>query len=380
LKKKSVLKRDNLNNLVRGTTFFQHSGIAITFVFMPIIASGVAESIFEIGIIVAAFAFAQILTETYFGRMSDRKAKRLLFIRVGFILCALTFGLHYFADNTTYLIIARIGAGIASGIMIPPMLAYAYEAGKGKSKVASVISFHALGWLAGIVAAGIANDEKLIFVVSSGFFIIGFLLSLRLPKLQTEKIIGKGIIKKIIVKNKFLFSSLLIRHIGAAAAWTVLPIMLMEYFGAELYQVSIVYVANTLTAFLVMNLMSKRIQIQNITKYKIGIGMTVIVFVGLALITDWWMAWPFMAIVGCSWAFLFIGGNFHLMENNPRSTSTAIFSSTLAISTVIGPVIAGAIAYYTDYTVVMYFSIIVTLFAFIISSKMKSEKPNEVPI
>ena len=369
-----------LSNLVRGSTFFQHSGIAITFVFMPIIASGVAESVFEIGIIVAAFAFAQILTETYFGRMSDRKAKRLLFIRVGFILCALTFGLHYFADNTTYLLIARIGAGISSGIMIPPMLAYAYEAGKGKSKVASVISFHALGWLAGIVAAGFANDERLIFVISSGFFIIGFLISLKLPKLQTAKIVGKGIIKKIIVKNKFLFSSLLIRHVGAAAAWTILPIMLMEYFGAELYQVSIVYVANTLTAFLVMNLMSKRIQIQNITKYKIGIGMTVIVFVGLSMITDWWMAMPFMAIVGCSWAFLFIGGNFHLMENNPRSTSTAIFSSTLAISTVIGPVIAGAIAYYTDYTVVMYFAIIVTLSAFIISSRMKSEKPNEVPI
>ncbi len=287
-----MLQRDNLNNLVRGATFFQHSGIAITFVFMPIIASVVAKSVFEIGIIVASFAFAQILTETYFGRMSDRKAKRLLFIRVGFVLCAITFGLHYFADNTTYLIIARLGAGIASGIMIPPMLAYAYEAGKGKSKVASVISFHALGWLAGIVAAGFANDEKLIFVVSSGFFIIGFLISLKLPKIQTEKIVEKGIIKKIIVKNKFLFSSLLIRHIGAAAAWTVLPIMLMEYFGAELYQVSMVYVANTLTAFLVMNLMSKRIQIQNITKFKIGIGMTVIVFVGLALITDWWMAWP----------------------------------------------------------------------------------------
>ena len=166
--------------------------------------------------------------------MSDRKAKRLLFIRVGFILCAITFGLHYFADNTTYLIIARLGAGIASGIMIPPMLAYAYEAGKGKSKVASVISFHALGWLAGIVAAGLANDEKLIFIVSSCFFIIGFIISLRLPKIQTEKIVEKGIIKKIIVKNKFLFSSLLIRHIGAAAAWTVLPIMLMEYFGTLL--------------------------------------------------------------------------------------------------------------------------------------------------
>ena len=375
-----MLQGNNLSNLVRGTTFFQHSGIAITFVFMPIIASGVTNSVFEIGIIVASFAFAQILSETYFGRMSDRKAKRLLFIRVGFILCAITFGLHYFADNTTYLLLARIGAGIASGITIPSMIAYAYEAGKGKSKVASMISFHALGWLAGIVAAGIANDEKLIFVISGGLFIIGFLISLKLPKLQIEKVIGKGIIKKIIVKNKFLFSSLLIRHIGAAAAWTILPIMLMEYFGAELYQVSIVYVANTLTAFLVMNLMSKRIQIKNITKFKIGIGMTVSVFVGLSLITDWWMAMPFMAIVGCSWAFLFIGGNFHLMENNPRSTSTAIFSSTLAISTVIGPVIAGAIAYYTNYTAVMIFAVVVTLCAFIISSRMKSERPNEVPI
>ena len=375
-----MLQGNNLSNLVRGTTFFQHSGIAITFVFMPIIASGVTNSVFEIGIIVASFAFAQILSETYFGRMSDRKAKRLLFIRVGFILCAITFGLHYFADNTTYLLLARIGAGIASGITIPSMIAYAYEAGKGKSKVASLISFHALGWLAGIVAAGIANDEKLIFVISGGLFIIGFLISLKLPKLQIEKVIGKGIIKKIIVKNKFLFSSLLIRHIGAAAAWTILPIMLMEYFGAELYQVSIVYVANTLTAFLVMNLMSKRIQIKNITKFKIGIGMTVSVFVGLSLITDWWMAMPFMAIVGCSWAFLFIGGNFHLMENNPRSTSTAIFSSTLAISTVIGPVIAGTIAYYTNYTAVMMFAVVVTLSAFIISSRMKSERPNEVPI
>ena len=31
------------------------------------------------------------------------------------------------------------------------------------------------GGLAGITAAGIANDEKLIFLISSGFFIIGFL-------------------------------------------------------------------------------------------------------------------------------------------------------------------------------------------------------------
>jgi MFS family permease len=155
----------------------------------------------------------------------------------------------------------------------------------------------------------------------------------------------------------------------------------MEKLGAELYQVSIVYVANTLTAFILMNLMASKIKISNVTKFKIGIGCTSFVFVGLALITDWWMAMPFMSLVGATWAFLFIGGNFHLMENNPRSTSTGIFSSTISIATVIGPVIAGSIAYVFDYVAVMYFAIAVIVVAFIVSLKIKSEKKlNEVPI
>ena len=125
-----------------------------------------------------------------------------------------------------------------------------------------------------------------------------------------------------------------------------------------------------------MNLMSNKIQIKNLTKFKIGIGMTIFVFIGLSLITDWWLAMPFMAMVGCSWAFLFIGGNFHLMENNPRSTSTGIFSSTLSISTVIGPVIAGGIAFYFDYFTVMYFAVAVSIIAFIISTRIKKDITN----
>ena len=164
------------------------------------------------------------------------------------------------------------------------------------------------------------------------------------------------------------------RHIGASAVWTILPIMLMEKFGAELYQISIVYVANNLTAFIVMNLMAGKIKINNVTKFKIGIGVTALVFVGLSLITNWWLAMPFMALVGVTWAFLFIGGNFYLMENNPHSTATGIFSSTLSISSVVGPIIAGTIAFYYDYVAVMYFAIAIIVCAFLISLKVKREK------
>ena len=313
----------------------------------------------------------KFLSEIYFGRHSDKKGTRLKFIRIGFIGCAVTFGLHYFADDITLLFLARIGAGIASGIMIPAMIAYAYEVNIDKKKVATVLSFHALGWLAGIAAAGFANDLKLIFLISAASFVVGLIFTVKLPNPTQEKELQPGTTKKVISKNRFLFLALLLRHVGAAAVWTILPIMLMERLGAELYQISIVYVANTLTAFVLMNLMASKINLTNITKFKIGIGATTFVFVGLALITDWWMAMPFMSLVGATWAFLFIGGNFHLMENNPRSTSTGIFSSTLSISTVVGPVIAGAIAFAFDYVAVMYFAIVIIICAFVVSLKIR---------
>ena len=365
------MQKIQVNNLIRSATFFQHAGISIVFVFMPIIAKGVTESIFEIGLLVASFSFAQILSEIYFGRHSDKKGIRLKFIRIGFIGCAVAFGMHYFADDISLLFLARIGAGIASGIMIPAMIAYAYEIQVEKRRAATIISFHALGWLAGIAAAGFANDLKLIFLVSAASFIVGLMFTIKLPNTSQEKELEPGATKKIISKNKFLFLSLLLRHIGAAAVWTILPLMLMEKLGAELYQISIIYVANTLTAFVLMNLMASRINISDITKFKIGIGCTVFVFIGLSVITDWWMAMPFMALVGGTWAFLFIGGNFHLMENNPRSTSVGIFSSTLSIAAVVGPVIAGIIAFAFDYVAVMYFAIAIITCAFVVSLRVK---------
>jgi len=367
----TFMQNFQVNNRVRSATFFQHAGIAIVFVFMPIIAKGVTDSILEIGLIIASFSFAQILSEIYFGRYSDKKGIRLKFIRIGFIGCAAAFGLHYFADDITLLFLARIVAGIATGIMIPSMIAYAYELNVERKRAATIISFHALGWLAGIAAAGFASDLKLIFIISAASFLIGLMFTIRLPNISQEKELEPGTTKTIIVKNKFLFLSLLLRHIGAAAVWTILPLMLIEKLGAELYQISIIYVANTLTAFVLMNLMASRINIPNVTKFKIGIGCTVFVFVGLAVITDWWMAMPFMAIVGATWAFLFIGGNFHLMENNPHSTSTGIFSSTLSIAMVLGPIIAGSIAFAFDYVSVIYFAIAIIVCAFVVSLKVK---------
>ncbi|MGQ0772284.1 MAG: MFS transporter [Nitrososphaerota archaeon] len=359
------------SNLIRGATFFEHAGVSIVYVFMPILAQALTISIFEVGLTIASFFLAQILSSLYFGRVSDASGKRLIFIKIGFIGCAIMFGLHYLADNSFYLLLVRLGAGITSGMMVPAMLAYTYESGKDKSKVASVISFHALGWLAGIVAAGLANNEKTIFLVSAGLFLAGLVFSMRLPNHTIPREAELGTTKKVIAKNKYLFLSLLLRHIGATSVWTILPLVLTEAFGAKLYEVSIVYVANTATAFILMNLMGTKITTKNITNFKIGVGLTVFVFAGMALMTSWWMAIPCMALVGVTWAFLYIGGSIHLMENNPKSTSTGIFNSTISIANVIGPVIAGAVALYYGHVSVMYFAVGICIVAFFVSLKIK---------
>ena len=360
-----------LNNLLRGATFFQHSGVSIVYVFMPILAQSLTRNIFEVGITIASFFLAQILSSLYFGRISDSRGVRLTFIRIGFISCAVMFGLHYFADSSLILLLVRLGAGVASGMMVPAMLAYTYESGKDKSKVASVISFHALGWMAGILAAGITNNEKTIFLISTGLFLAGLFFSYRLPKFTISREVTPGTTKNVILQNKYLFLSLLLRHIGAASVWTILPLILTEVFGAKLYEVSIVYVANTATAFILMNLMAGKISIQNITKFKIGVGLTVFVFAGMAVMSSWWMAIPCMALVGVTWAFLYIGGSIHLMENNPKSTSTGVFNSTISIANVIGPVIAGTIGFWYKEMAVMYFAVAICTVAFFVSLKIR---------
>ncbi|MEM3144352.1 MAG: MFS transporter, partial [Candidatus Nitrosotenuis sp.] len=83
------MRQIGISNQIRGATFFQHAGVSIVYIFMPILAQNLTTSIFEVGITVASFFLAQILSSMYFGRVSDVSGRRLVFIRAGFVVCAI---------------------------------------------------------------------------------------------------------------------------------------------------------------------------------------------------------------------------------------------------------------------------------------------------
>lgn len=363
------------HNIVRAATFFQHAGMAMVLVFIPVLAKDITESFFEVGIIVASYSLAQILSELYFGRMSDASGSRMVFIRAGFAACAVVFALHYVADDALLLLLARVGAGVASGIMIPAFLAYSYELTGDGRQAAAVVSFHALGWMAGILATGAVGDIRLAFLASAGFFVVGLLLTLRLHEAGFGSGPVAGSIRRIISQNRYLFWAVLLRHTAATAVWTILPILLVERLGAELYHISIIYVANTMTAFVLMSMMAHRINLSDRRKLQLGLAGIIPPILGLSTITEWWMAMPYMVLVGASWAMLFVGGNFYLMERNPHSTSTGLFSSTISVATVLGPVAGGAIAAALDYHFVMYAAALIAAAGLAYSLRIPTSAP-----
>ena len=56
-----------------------------------------------------------------------------------------------------------------------------------------------------------------------------------------------------------------------------------------------------------------------------------------------------MMLNGFSWALMYIGGSFYLMQNSPRSTGIGVFGSTVAVAIAIGPICAGIAALLYDW-------------------------------
>ena len=389
------MRLGSADNQTRAVTLFQHSGIAAVLVFIPIIAYDISENILMISMIVASFSMASIVSEVYFGRLSDRRGKRLLFIRVGFAASAVVFALHSLADDAVMLLVARIAGGVTVGMLIPIILAYTYESSGQKSKATAVASFYALGWLVGMICAGVADDADYIFMVSAAFFAAGLLCTVGLRDTNAHAKATRVSFRLVVSRNRLLFVTLFLRHTAHMSMITILPLALVS-MGADLWHVSVAYGASMATMFIFMNVMSKWDSISNVTKFKAGICITIIVFAGLLLAKEWWHTIPFLALNGIAWALMYIGGSFYVMENSPKSTGVGIFGSTMALAAVVGPLIAGVatVVHRTlmhgsaepallehsvldilhGYEAVLYVGIAVLCVAFLISLKMRVQQ------
>ena len=103
-------------------TFLANLGYGIMIPSLSVHAHALGANHSEVGLIVSAYAAAQLLTQIPMGRLSDRIG-RVLLVVIGFAVIAVAATLYNFAERPIQFVVLQSLAGIGSGCLWPPLMA-----------------------------------------------------------------------------------------------------------------------------------------------------------------------------------------------------------------------------------------------------------------
>ena len=103
-------------------TFLANLGYGVMIPSLALHAHSTGATNSSVGMIVSAFAAAQLLTQIPVGRLSDRIGRRFL-IAAGFLGVAVAAALYNFATGTGHFLLLQGFAGLSIGLVWPPLMA-----------------------------------------------------------------------------------------------------------------------------------------------------------------------------------------------------------------------------------------------------------------
>lgn len=121
------------------TAFVDTLGAFLVLALLPFYAQRFGASEAEVGVLVAAFFFAQTLTAPLWGRASDRFGRRPVLL-LGLLLSAVSYVVFAFADSRWLLLLSRLAQG-AGGGTISVVFAYISDAVSPERRAQSI------GWV-----------------------------------------------------------------------------------------------------------------------------------------------------------------------------------------------------------------------------------------
>jgi MFS family permease len=324
-----------------------------SYIFIPNLARELGASNLEIGVIGAAYGIAVFVSSLIFGRASDMLGRKK-FLHTGLALCMISFFLQIFAQDVLTLTIVRFFAGFTLGIFMAPLIAYAFETGGSMGRFSS---YGSLGWAAGTLIAGIVAIYWKLFALSSLFFFLAFLASLRMKEVRIERIAIPILPIGVIKKNFAVYLAFFLRNLGANSLWVIFPLFLAD-LGATKLWIGIIYFVNSGAQFLIMRNIDRFKETQLISA---GLVFSSCVFLSYSLATAYMQVIPIQLLLAASWSCLYVGSLLFLVKRNiEKATSIGVLNAAISISAVIGPLVGGAISQLWGFHAVMYFASIIS--------------------
>ncbi len=327
-----------------------NAGLAGASLLIPNLArDGFGSNTVEIGLIVASYNVAVFTSSYIFGRASDVYGRRIILV-VGLLLSAIACGLHIFASNTFTLAIIRVIVGICAGMFPSALIAYVYESSKKIGKLASWGSF---GFGAGTFIAGFIGIYYEIFLFSAGLLAVSFAISLFLP-FGKETLHEVAFFPRALMKRNLpVYSSIMLRHIGANMIWVTYPLFL-EDLGADPLFIGAIYAVNAFGQFFFMQLLDR---FSSSSLVAFGFVFSAITFPTYTFALVYWQIIPAQIILAAAWSCLYVGSMKYVMErNDEKGTAVGILHSVLSVSAILGALLGGVVSFAFGYHGAMYFA------------------------
>lgn len=384
------------------TNFLQlltYAALSTSALVIPLYARDLGASFELIGLIGTAHGAAGVLSNFAFGRLGDRTDRRNL-LAFGFLAAALAYGAQFLARTPETLLAARFLVGFAAGAVPATLVAYVYDVRRPLGKFTS---YNAIGWLAGsflIIAVGALTTYAfanavlerarqsvlevgpfgLLFLGSGLFCLVGWILARRLPSMHVHLDVPL-FPARVITNNLHVYLSILLRHLGATAIWTVYPLYVVS-LGGNLAMVGWVHVVNMIAQIALLR-SSDRIRFLGSPRVLItsGLFLSALVFYLFTLArTDEHLLWM-QLLVGLSFGALWLGCLKEVLEHNvERATATGLLNASISLSNVLGPLAGGLIMARYGFHVVMYAGAAVTLLALVLFFVLGRLRPARQPV
>ncbi len=302
----------------------------------------------EIGILAVPFSISLMISNAFFGRLSDYKGRRQ-FLLIGLILSSISSLFYIVPINFWTYFLARVFNGITLGMFPSSLIGIASD---NKVKLGWLSSFGSMGWAIGGLVGGIIADYynlNYVFIFSSIMYLAAFILSSLItiddgqigPRIQLqheEEIHYRDVIRK----HWIIYFTLIIRHGTANGIWIFWPIFLSDELNLSTTQIGMVQATNMFTQFVFMQLVGDKINPRKM--FFVGSVFSAIAFLSFTMVESFSQIIFTQVILGFSWAMFYVGGLRRVeersRESNTVATATGLFNSSISVAQIIGPFIA----------------------------------------
>ncbi|MBA7467010.1 Tetracycline resistance protein, class B [subsurface metagenome] len=344
-------------------------GVGIIAPLLPLYAENLGATGIWIGVIFGGFSLSRAIFMPVFGRLSDRRGRKL-FIGIGLLIYAIMSLGYIWADNVSQLTLVRLVHGVSSGMIMPIAQAYIGDISPEGEEGKWMGYFHA-AFFAGLgfgpLMGGVLTDYfsmTVAFSTMGGLNLLACLIvALFLPEISPRKMAASPHLsfKEMSAGGMIrgLFSFRLSFSLGRGTFAAFLPIFAGIYIGLSPTLVGILLAVNILLAAL-LQIPSGKIADRFNRRVLVILG-SFINFTYLAMIPlghNFWQLLGLCALGGLAGAISIPAASALTVEEGRKfgmGSTIAIFTMAMSIGMAIGPIVSGIVADFVNINSVFYF-------------------------